>query len=468
MTRRQALALTALANRAVRAQSTPRPNIVLCMADDLGWGDTGYNGHPHLRTPHLDDMASRGLRFDRFYAGAPVCSPTRGSVLTGRHPYRYGIYTANAGHMRPEEATLAEILKDKGYTTGHFGKWHLGTLTNDMADGRRGGREKQHYAPPWEHGFDQCFSTEVQMPTWNPMQNQAFPSKYWTGPGQYATANLDGDDSRVIMDRALPFIAKAAAAGQPFFSVIWFHAPHLPVKAGPGHRALYREFSDDEQHYYGAITALDEQIGRLRGELRRIGAAANTMLWFCSDNGPEGRVAGQGVHRGSAGALRGRKRSLFEGGVRVPGLLEWPDRVKATRRTGVPCSTLDYLPTILSTLGVPLPAPRPIDGVDLRPILDGTAHERPRPIGFRTPRGDAAAKASRLGSPDHALIGNRYKLLSYLDDGAGEDLLFDIAVDPGERFDLAASQPAIARSMKAQLREWAESCKRSDDGRDYA
>ncbi|MEZ5401743.1 MAG: sulfatase-like hydrolase/transferase [Bryobacteraceae bacterium] len=449
------------------AQAAEPPNVVLCMADDLGWGDTGYNGHPYLQTPNLDAMAAEGVRFDRFYAGAPVCSPTRGSVLTGRHPYRYGIYTANAGHMRPEEFTLAEILRTRGYATGHFGKWHLGTLTNDVPDGRRGGREKEHYAPPWENGFDECFSTEVQMPTWNPMENQAFPARYWTGPARWATTNLEGDDSRVIMDRAVDFIGRAVGGKRRFFAVVWFHAPHLPVVAGPAYRARYAKFSDDEQHYYGAITALDEQMGRLRSELRRLRADANTMLWFCSDNGPEGPVAGVGVHRGSAGALRGRKRSLFEGGVRAPGLLEWPARLAKPRRVGAPCSTVDYLPTILAAARAPLPAPRPLDGVDLTEAVGTSGWQRPRPIGFRTPRGNAAAEAARLGSPDHALIDNRYKLLSWLDEEKA-DLLFDLAADPGERFDLAAKLPGVVRPMKKTLREWAESCRRSDEGQDYS
>jgi arylsulfatase A-like enzyme len=414
-TRRNFLAAAAgLGAQAVRAQAGPRPNIILCMADDLGWGDTAYNGHRYLKTPHIDAMAAAGLRFDRFYSGAPVCSPTRGSALTGRHPYRYGIYTANAGHMRDEEMTLAEALKTQGYVSGHFGKWHLGTLTKQVNDGRRGGRRNEHYSPPWVNGFDDCFSSEVQMPTWNPMQGQSFPAKYWTGPEQYATENLDGDDSRVIMDRALPFIAEAAAAERPFLAVIWFHTPHLPVVAGPAYRAIYSDFSEDEQHYYGAITAMDEQVGRLRAELRRLGVGDNTMLWFCSDNGPEGRVPGSGRNRGSAGSLRGRKRSLFEGGVRVPGILEWPSRINAVRSTNIPCSTVDYFPTVLATLGFELEGrPKPIDGVNLSPLIEGKMTERPRPIGFQTPgRAEQSRVASRLGSPDHALIDNRYKLLT--------------------------------------------------------
>ena len=453
-------------------QSSPageRPNIILCMADDQGWGDAGYNGHPFLKTPNLDAMSKAGLRFNRFYSGAPVCSPTRGSAITGRHPYRYGIYTANRGHMRKQEMTLAEALKTQGYATGHFGKWHLGTLTNDIPDGRRGGKQREHYSPPWENGFDESFAAEVQMPTWDPMKNQAFPSKYWTAPGEYAAENLEGDDSRVIMDRAIPFIRRAAREDKPFFAVIWFHAPHAPVVAGPRYRKMYSEFSKGEQHYYGCITALDEQVGRLRQELRDLGVAENTMFWYCSDNGPEGKTHHEGTYRGSTRGLRGRKRSLFEGGVRVPGILEWPARIAAGRSTAVPCSTSDYFPTVLGALGIEAKGrPQPADGVNLMPLIGGKMNERPTPIAFQTPGADDRGKAQRLGSPDHALIGNRYKFLSYLDETrSGEDMLFDIAIDPGERRNLVEARPEVARSMKATLKSWDESCARSDRGEDY-
>ena len=161
----------------------------------------GLGGHRLQRPPRVANSAlgpaGEGVRFDRFYAAAPVCSPTRGSCITGRHPYRYGIFFANIGHLPAEEITLAEALKTQGYATGHFGKWHIGTLTTEIQDGRRGGREdqRQHYSPPWKNGFDECFSTEVAVPTWDPMREPTRPCKYWTGPGEWATDNLEGDDS---------------------------------------------------------------------------------------------------------------------------------------------------------------------------------------------------------------------------------------------------------------------------------
>ncbi|MCC6143543.1 MAG: sulfatase-like hydrolase/transferase, partial [Candidatus Hydrogenedentes bacterium] len=281
------LGATLIGQRPISGQEPARkPNVILCMSDDQGWGDTGYNGHPVLRTPHLDRMAAEGIRFERFYSGAPVCSPTRGSCLTGRHPYRYEIPTANAGHMKPEENTLAEALKPLGYTTGHFGKWHLGTLTKTVKESNRGGPEQtEHYSPPWDNGFDVCFSTEAKVPTyWKKGDYEAYGTHYWTGPGEMVpAAEIHGDDSTLIMDRALPFIQKAAAEDTPFLCVIWFHAPHLPVVSAPPYTNGYEE----HQEYYGCITAMDEQMGRLREALKTLGIEDNTMLWFCADNGPE-------------------------------------------------------------------------------------------------------------------------------------------------------------------------------------
>jgi len=456
------LTVTSLAARGTtRAATAPssnnpgnQPNVILAMTDDQGWGDTGYNGHPVLKTPNLDAMAREGLRFNRFYSGAPVCSPTRGSAMTGRHPYRYGIFYANVGHMRPQEITLAEALKTQGYTTGHFGKWHLGTLTKTEPDANRGGpKNAQHYSPPWDNGFDVCFSTESKVPTWNPMKSpdsgKPYGTAYWTGPGQKATENLEGDDSRIIMDRAIPFIQDAVAKGKPFLAVIWFHTPHEPVVAGEKYLSMYAGVGNEkERHYFGCLTAMDEQMGRLRQELRRLGVADNTMLWFCADNGPE-------HHRGpgSTGGLRGRKRDLFEGGIRVPGLLVWPARLKAPRTTDVPASTCDFFPTVLSALGFRMKGqPEPLDGIDLMPLIDGTMTERPKPIAFES--------SNRI-----ALVDNRWKLITV---NRGKTwMLFDLLADPAEKENLAPSHPDIVAHMKKTLQTWRASCKESLAGKDY-
>lgn len=456
-----------------------------CMADDLGWGDVGFNGNRTIRTPHLDAMARSGARFTRFYAQAPVCSPTRGSVLTGRHPYRYGIYSANVGHIREPERTLAERLAASGYATGHFGKWHLGTLSKTVRDSNRGGpRGIAHFAPPDAHGFQEYFSTEAKVPTWDPLLRPrgirrrtwwdpvndpqdavAYGTNYWHN-GKRVDDELRGDDSQIIVDRALPFIRRAVQNKRPFFVVIWFHAPHLPVVAGPKFRALYPGKSSYEQHYFGCITALDQQIGRLRTTLRDLGVADNTLLCFCSDNGPEGRAS---KAPGSAGLLRGRKRDLFEGGIRVPGLLEWPTRVKAGLQVDTPCVTSDYLPTILYAAGIRSDCDYRIDGIDLLPILEGKQKLRPRPIGFQSAR-------------QVAWIDNRFKLMQLNVETRKRSpkkrkrkpterrqvLLFDIPEDPGETRNLADQHPEVVQKMQAQLNAWRQSCTRSDRGGDYS
>jgi|GEM_PF-606441 len=450
---------------AAQSATAARPNIILMMADDMGWGDPGFNGNTVIKTPHLDAMAKAGLRFDRFYSGAPVCSPTRGTVLTGRHPYRYGIWTANEGHLRKEEVSLPEVLKTQGYTTGHYGKWHLGTLDPNFS-GKGAGRDAaKNFMTPAMKGSDDWFATEYGVRLWDPFTDAAANPYYHNG--KLETENLAGDDSRVLMDRAIPFIRKAAAAKTPFLAVIWFHAPHEPVAAGPEYLKMYPGLSEGEQHFYGCITALDEQVGRLRKELRDLGVADNTMLWFTSDNGPEGNTGDAGRQRGSAGGLRGRKRSLWEGGVRVPGLVEWPARIKPGTVTTVPCSTLDYFPTTLELLGFKMKGqPEPIDGVSLVPLFAGKMTERPVPIPFET-IGGTGSNNSR-GSPRMALVDNRYKLLTDMDGSNGTDQLFDLLADRSESKNLATERADLVRTMKAQLAAFRESCKRSFAGKDYA
>lgn len=427
----------------------PRPNVILCMTDDQGWADAGYQGHPTLKTPTLDQMAAEGVRFTRFYSAAPVCSPTRGSCLTGRHPSRYGIDGANVGHMPPEEVTLAEALKPHGYTTGHFGKWHLGTLTTKIHDSNRGRPgDASHYSPPWDNGFDVCFSTEAKVPTWDPMTGpetgEEYGTYYWKGPGERASENLGGDDSRVIMDRVVPFVRDAAAAGTPFLAVIWFHTPHKPIVSGPPFTGMYGEYKE----YFGCITAMDQQLGRLRSELERLGIARNTMLWFASDNGPENGTPG------STGPLRDRKRSLHEGGVRVPGLFVWPGGVGGVRTVDVPCSTSDYFPTVLDALrcSVPEQATRPYDGMSLMPFIRGEMGARPRPIAFQSRK-------------QCSVVDYRFKI--YSADEGKTFALYDLIEDPGETTDVAAEYPKVFAHLRSVYEEWRASCLASRKGADY-
>lgn len=452
-----------------------RPNVILCMADDLGWGDTGYNGHPVIQTPHLDDMASHGLRFDRFYAGAPVCSPTRGSVLTGRNPYRYGVETANMGHLKREEICLAEVMKERGYATGHFGKWHLGTMTTDFSGkGEKRNPLKNHMTPD-RAGFDEWFATEYAVATWDPYNPDNAHGRsdpralYWHNGRNIvdgAAEGLIGCDSRIIMDKALPFIEGAVHQEKPFFVVIWFHAPHAPVVGGPPYRARYAEQNENRQHYYAVVTALDEQVGRLRKKLRDLKVAENTMLWFCSDNGPEGNPNPRQRFQGSAGPFRGRKRSLYEGGVRVPGLLEWPARISASRVTDFPAVTSDYFPTVLDVLGYQIPTTklRPYDGVSLLGVIEGKVTERTQPIGFQF------QTVATLTDQRHKLVHNPSKKRQRSDNGetpVAEWELYDLVKDPSETQNIASQHPAIVQRMRDRLQTWQASCRSSAAGADY-
>jgi arylsulfatase A-like enzyme len=233
---------------------------------------------------------------------------------------------------------------------------------------------------------------------------------------------------------------------------------------GPAYKAMYSKYDDGAQNYYGCITALDEQVGRLRALLRSLKIEKDTMLWFCSDNGPFGRTGTEGTRRGSTGGLRGRKFSLFSGGTNVPGLLEWPGHVKAGREETLSCSTLDYVPTVQELVGYQSPKPaRPMDGISLVPLIQGTMKSRPTPICFRY----VVPKETMFDSPMLAMVNGKYKLLSNLVDDGKHDLLFDIEADRGETTDIGKQHPEKVRSMKEQLTAWMASCERSFNGADY-
>ncbi|MDZ4857360.1 MAG: sulfatase-like hydrolase/transferase [Candidatus Hydrogenedentes bacterium] len=476
LARAAAGALTIAAPRFSARAEVSRPNIVLIMADDLGYGDTGFNGNTVIKTPHLDRMRGEGALLTRFYAGAPVCSPTRGTCLTGRHHLRYGINHANDGALPREEITIAEICKSLGYRTGHFGKWHLGTLSKSEKDGNRGGPEHPElYSPPWDHGFDTCFSTEALVPNWDPAKTPAegndmwgtpgtpWRCAYWNERGERIRNNLDGDDSRVIVDRIGPFMRESVRDAQPFLAVVWFHTPHAPVVAGEKYRANYAGLPESRQHYAGAITAMDEQIGRLNALIKELGIEDNTAIWFASDNGPEGSGEDATRSQGSTGVLRGRKRSLYNGGIAAPALLKWPAVVSAGKTHTMPCSTLDYLPTIAKILGYAMPDDRPIDGVSLMPLLRGEQYARSKPIPFRFHE----QKKYTFGAPTFALMDNQFKLLTNLSKSGEEDECYDMIADPAETTNIIAQSAEFQKAARAKLDAFIESCRASHAGEDY-
>jgi len=444
-----------------------KPNVILIMADDLGWGDVGFNGSPIVKTPNLDKLAAKSALFSRFYAACAVSSPTRASVLTGRNPYRTGVFTANCGILRPEELTIPEILKEKGYTTGHFGKWHLGTLTVKEKDANRGRVDNyRDYNPPKQHGYDVGFVSESKVPTWDPMKKPAdlkktfsnsyhegwnylqegeksisFGTYYWDINGNKITNNLDGDDSRVIMDRVIPFIDKNKE--NPFLAVVWFHAPHLPVVAGPKYTAMYEGHSDFEKNYWGCITAMDQQVGRLVKELEKQGILENTIICFCSDNGPEESTPG------STGIYRERKRSLHEGGVRVPSFIYYPKLIKEGFVTDFPAVTCDYLPTIASIVGYDTnKIPYALDGINLVPFFKHHNLKRKLPI--------VTAYTNQI-----SLNGIRYKV--YYKDG--NYVYYDIIKDPTESHPIEETN--VLKNLRIKMNLRLEEYKKSFDGNEY-
>jgi arylsulfatase A-like enzyme len=443
------------------------PNIIMIMTDDQGWGDIGFNGNADIITPNLDNMAESGVRFDRFYAAAPLCSPTRGSCLTGRYPFRFGVLAAHTGGMRVGETTVAEMLKKQGYATAFFGKWHLGWVKDEV--GTRG-----FYSPPAHHGYDEWFATTSAVPTYDP----GVTPKGWKGwgsgkvdlggepwkggfpyvqNGEEVRDNISGDDSRVIMDRVIPFIEKNK--DRPFLATVWFHTPHEPVVAGEEYKKLYPKAGNMRQNYYGCITAMDEQVGRLRAELRKLGIEKNTILFFCSDNGPADGLAKKGI--ASAGPFKGHKHTMYEGGLLVPACVEWPGIIEPGTTTEVRCSTVDFVPTIGKLAGYKFKSKLPIDGIDLMPVINGEQTERGKDLFF-------GYRRLYQGTDGKALISGDYKLVTTAAKGGGETFLFDLKNDPGETTDLSKEMPERFEVMMKKRGEIETSCQLSRDGADYA
>jgi arylsulfatase A-like enzyme len=474
------------------------PNIVLLMGDDHGWEETGYHGHPHVKTPVLDEMAATGLRMDRFYSGHPNCSPTRGSFLTGRHPNRYGTF-APGWSFRPEEITIAHILRKAGYQCGHFGKWHVGAV------------KAASPVNPGAMGFHEWLSHDNFFEL-----NPSFSRN--GGPPEM----MEGESSEILVREAIRFIDAARREGKPFFTIVWFGSPHEPYSGLPRDLALYDDlpakYSEKKvrltsnetggqvarpqgevlRERYAEITAMDRAIGTLRNHLTAEKLRENTLLFYCGDNGTSADASLASPHRGVKG-------QVYEAGVRVPGLIEWPARVPQPRISNVVAHTSDLLPTLCSLVGEPLPD-RPLDGIDLLPMLDGTMTQRSGAIHFweyNTARFASIAaepyidpvlqegttplaklqggKATRdflnyrhpaLSDDDYlgprAILDGRFKLVIHEQrTGEAKHELFDLEADASEKSDLFAQQPAIAAKLQTQLVEWQRSVLQSLTGADY-
>ena len=452
-----------------KSGSMGRPNIIFAMADDLGWGDVEYN-NGNARTPNLNKMAQspNAILLQRQYSGGSVCSPTRGTVLTGRNHNRYCLWDANAGvrptdqvtpekmPLPPSEITIAEVLKEARYSTALYGKWHLGDFQP-----LKGGNTKWPVSHPGLHGFDHWEATARSGPTitYNcgcfgvtcPKGRQTCENYYTIRSGNLEgwPELIAGDDSHFIWSFAEKYIREQAKAKKPFFLYLPFHTPHQPFVATQQYKEMYHKlnFSVDQANYYGAISAMDEVIGKVRELLEELGIKKNTLFWFTSDNGPEIETSG------TTNGLRGKKRELYEGGIRVPGVIEWPSVITSNKVSSFAVVTSDLLPTVYDILGIEPKDNRPIDGISILPLLEGKVEKRGQLIHWAyNIRGDFN------GLYKVATSGDRYKLIGkYMYGKLAKYQLYDLVNDIGETKDLSESEPAITREMISQFEEWMKS-----------
>ena len=426
------------------AHAANQPNVVIILADDLGYGDLGCYGHPTIRTPNLDKMAAEGARFTQFYVAAEVCTPSRAALMTGRYPIRSGmahdqfrvLRNNSTGGLPDSEITLAQALKQQGYATGMVGKWHLGVWTNNPA----------HH--PLKHGFDFHFglphSNDMNPSVGNPPKANARVDQdpaWWNAPlfRGYELLDPKADQTQLTRrytEEATKFIADHKS--KPFFLYFAHTFPHTPLFAsdrfkGKSPRGIYGD----------VVEELDWSVGEVFRALREQGVADNTLVVFTSDNGPwllMGTETG-----GSAGLLRDGKGSTWEGGMRVPGIFWMPGRIKPTVERNV-ASTLDLFPTVIRLAGGATPTDRPMDGVDLSGLL------------FEQKKIEREVYCYYRGEQLYAARLGRWKLHLITQAGYGEKpvipahpLLFDLEVDPSENHDVAEAHPEEVARIQAAI-----------------
>ena len=408
-----------------------KPNIIVFLADDLGHGDLGCQGHPRIKSPNLVAFAKQGARLTTCYSASAVCSPSRSAILTGRTPHRNGVYTwiaeGSEVHLRTSEITLPKLLKAEGYATAHVGKWHLNGKFNSPEQPQ-----------PGDHGYDHWMAT----------QNNAAPSH--KNPVNFvrngkAVGALEGFSAPLVVDEAVRWLDKSRDTNKPFFLAVWTHEPHLPIESDPKFQEPYKDLPEDFRQHHGNVSQLDHAFGTLMRALDDRQLTNNTAVFFTADNGPEGDGT-KGRTRGVTGGLRGRKRSMHEGGIRVPGMVRWPGTIKPGTVCTTPVVGSDLFPTILEMCGAKPPTDRIIDGISVLPALTGKAPvlERKVPLFWRLDMAPPREKATM------AMRDGDFKVLASADFKNVE--LYDLAKDPAETTNLNDSQPERAASMRDRLK----------------
>ncbi len=453
------LAFLSLALSCRETRPPDRPNVVLIMTDDQGYGDVGVHGNPKIRTPFMDRIAREGVRFGSFYTN-PICTPTRASLLTGRDLYRTGMISGGFGQatIHTDEVTIAEPLRAAGYRTGIFGKWHLGD---------------NYPSRPMDQGFENSLVH----------RGGVIASQFYPEPTGYFDPLLErngeliretGYITDILTDAAIAFIE--AHRREPFFLYLPYNVPHTPLVVPERYVTPYRqmdlgpgdfpspgwpveELADDTELRYAMITSADENIGRLLGRLDELGLSQDTMVIFLSDNGIVGRpwTHGNPVPRYNAG-MRTHKTRLYEGGIRAPFFVRWPDRIKAGRTVDRIAAHIDVLPTILDACGVPLPENVKIDGLSLLPLLTGQAAQWPDRtihIQWNTHSEPVSRQASCARSQDYKLVRSHEAYPRPGKDPSQAPLeLYDMRVDALERNDIAGQHPEIVAAMLAAYDSW--------------
>ncbi|MED5287478.1 MAG: sulfatase-like hydrolase/transferase, partial [Planctomycetota bacterium] len=423
------LAMIAFFSVSVLAQEEGPPNFIVFLTDDQGWGDLGCYGHPVIQSPNLDRFASEGIRLTQCYAACSVCSPSRSAIVTGRTPYRNGVWrwipSGSQYHLRASEITIASLLKKQGYQTCHAGKWHLNGKFNS-----------DEQPQPDDHGYDHWLATQN-----NASPNHLNPENFVRNGQQ--VGRLEGPSSMIAASEAIQWLKSRGDKSTPFFITVWTHEPHLPIESAPEFMAPYADIEDEGlRQHHGNITQMDAAFGKLMSAVDAMGYRDNTVVFFTSDNGPEGNGT-TGRTRGSTGGLRGRKRHTHEGGIRVPGIIRWPGRIEAGSISATPAIGSDIFTTICDIAGVPIPDDRTIDGASLRPLFEGKPVERDQPLYWRN---HLAPLQFRVG----LRIGD-WKMV------ASEDLdsfeLYNIHEDPLETKDLSDDHPQKFEELKQRLIE---------------
>lgn len=406
------------------------PNVVLFLADDLGYGDLACYGNSVIKTPHLDKFASQGMRLTQCYSASAVCSPSRSAILTGRTPYRNGVFTwipaGREPHLRQSEITVAKLLQQRGYATCHAGKWHLNGFFNDS-----------RHPQPNDHGYD----------WWMATQNNAAPSH--KDPTNFVrngkpVGPLQGFSAPLVVNEGIDWLKQHRDPKKPFLLSVWTHEPHLPIESDKRFQDLYKDFPDaDQRQHHGNVSQLDDAFGRLMTALDELKLSENTLVIFTSDNGPEGDGL-KGKNRGSTGGLRGRKRDVFEGGIRVPGIIRWPGHVMANQTNNTPVIGSDFFATICEITNTPLPSDRVLDGGSLVPLLTKLgAVQRQRPLYWRCPIALEWAKtAMRVGD---------WKIVA--DEPLTRFELYNVQADPQEKQELSKQEPAKFAELQEGLKK---------------